>query len=115
MPTVVVDDKDLLAEPKYTIGEDGEHAPTVRLARPVQLGPGRFRCDFQFAGRCENHGGRVVGIDAFAALDSAFWMIGSKLALLNEQVFDNKPMWEAGVPEKPLGLPVVKGEKFRDY
>ena len=115
MPIVVVDEKDLLAERRYTIGEDGEHALTVRLAKPVQLGPGDFRCDFQFAGRCENHGGWVGGIDAFNAIDSAFWMIGSKLALLNEQVFDNKLMWEAGTPEKPLGLPVIHGENFRDY
>ncbi len=49
------------------------------------------------------------------AIDSAFWMMGSKLAGLNESVFENKLMWEAGVPEKPLGLPVIRGENFRNY
>ena len=115
MPTIVVDDKDLLAERRYTLGENGEHALTIRLAKPIQLGPGRYRCDFQFVGSCENHGGWVIGVDAISAIDSMFWMVGSKLAFLNESVFDNKLMWEAGLPEKPLGLPVIRGENFRDY
>ena len=115
MPTAAVDEENLIAERKYTIGENGEHALTIRLARPIQLGPGRYRCDFQFVGSCENHGGSVIGIDAINAIDSAFWMMGSKLAGLNESVFDSKLTWEAGVPERPLGLPVIKGEKFRNY
>ena len=109
-------ERTLIGERVFTVKEQGI-AFSVRFYKPVQDSVGDYRCEYEFLGQWEEYSGYTAGIDAIDALDNALWMVGTKLAGLNDTKYGGKLIWEGAEPNKPIGLPVIDVGKefFKDY
>jgi hypothetical protein len=101
---------DIIAERAYYY-LDGEPDPPVmlfQLLRPDQPENRCPRCRYRLivAGKTEES--EVSGVDSIGCIALCLAVAGSKIAGLNEVVYENKLRWEGSAGDGDVGLPTIE-------
>ena len=103
---------DLLIAERHFFLEDapaGVPVATFRVWKPYQPPKDCFHCPWEWRFTYGTQQGETYGIDAFEALISCLSVAGSKIAALNQSIFEHRLRW-ARSPEgaRDLGLPTME-------
>lgn len=100
---------EVIAERRYYLKENPT-SPVILLqvVRPNQPENDYPRCLFRMLidGRVEEN--EVPGLDSIDCIAMALIMAGTKIAGLNEAVYDNKLRWEGSSVDGDIGLPTIE-------
>jgi hypothetical protein len=103
---------DVIAVRKFSVASDPIREIVLTMGKPQPLpdalGNDHY-CPFQFAGVGSEKVKYAAGVDAFQAIELAFRIIGSELAVLNRQ-HDGQLRWE-GDEHGDLGFPFPEASR----
>jgi hypothetical protein len=100
---------DIIAERAYYLaGEPDSQVLLFQLLRPDQPADAYPRCRFRLiiSGRTEEN--EISGVDSIDCIALSLVVAGTKIAGLNEAVYENKLRWEGSSGAGDIGLPTIE-------
>jgi hypothetical protein len=99
---------EVIAERSYTTAASSEVVLRIEIRRPRKVELGACWCDWKIVGEQIDVAASACGVDTLDALDAALWMVGSRLEILNQDLFEGQLRFLSGPTRSPLSLPVIR-------
>ncbi|MGE5644416.1 MAG: DUF6968 family protein [Acidobacteriota bacterium] len=100
---------DIIAERAYYLdGQPDSPVILFQLLRPVQPKSKYPRCRYRLIVNGNTEENEVSGVDSIDCLALGLAVSGSKIAGLNEAVYENKLRWEGSSGAGDIGLPTIE-------